>query len=59
MPTVAPKIPRETSVGFAGAPVLVLILVLELDTRFGDEREWEDTNHSRHRHQCRILPRPV
>lgn len=26
MPTVAPKMPRETSVGFAGVPSLVLIL---------------------------------
>jgi hypothetical protein len=26
MPTVAPKMPLETSVGFAGAPVLVFIL---------------------------------
>jgi hypothetical protein len=27
MPTVAPKIPREMSVGLAGAPVFVLSLV--------------------------------
>jgi hypothetical protein len=27
MPTVAPNMPRETSVGFAGAPVSVLILI--------------------------------
>jgi hypothetical protein len=31
MPTVAPNTPRETSVGFAGAPVRVLILRLISD----------------------------
>lgn len=53
IPTVAPKIPRETSVGFAGDPFLVLILssISTMPLVILSERI---TSHLQRRHRHRI-----
>jgi hypothetical protein len=45
MPTVAPKMPRDMSVGLAGAPVLVLSLLLINRTSVGVEWACRPATH--------------